>query len=104
MQVIDYAEGVDTGHQRYGEKFELFRASIGDPDRNKLSVARWVRSYGVQVSMRTITGIGRALWSTGHGRLKTDRRTAALVTPRPGRSARSRLCCECDLRILGAFS
>ena len=28
-QVVDFALGVDTGHQRYGEKFELFSVSIG---------------------------------------------------------------------------
>ena len=27
-QVVDYAEGVDTGLRRYGGKFELFRVSL----------------------------------------------------------------------------
>ncbi len=28
-QLVDFVEGVDTGHQRYGEKFDLFRVSFG---------------------------------------------------------------------------
>ena len=27
-QVVDFAEGVDTGHQRYGKKFELISVSL----------------------------------------------------------------------------
>jgi hypothetical protein len=28
VQRVDFAEGVDTGLRRYGEKFELFRVSL----------------------------------------------------------------------------
>ena len=28
-QLVDFVEGVDTGHQRYGEKFDSFRVSFG---------------------------------------------------------------------------